>query len=266
VARSAKRLGELGTFRGVKHPPARGPTSSHKWRAGREWLRAHVNAPSAAALNRRGKTVGRRLVGWYEESGRDFPWRRAGASVYQRVVSEVLLQQTTATAVAGQYDDFFSRFPSWRSLAEADTSQLEQQLRPLGLWQRRARALRSLGRAVVENKEQLPRDRAALEQYPAIGQYVASAVRVFAHGLSEPLLDVNMARVLERYFGTRTRADIRYDPFLQAAARACIRGKDPTVVNWAFLDLGSLVCKARSPSCPACPLQRGCHYAVIHRP
>ena len=249
----------------MRPPPARAATSSHKWRVGREWLRVHVDAGAAATLARRGRTVGRRLVDWYQEAGRDFPWRRPGAGVYQRVVSEVLLQQTTARAVARQYEEFFSRFPSWRSLAEAHNSELEQRLRPLGLWQRRARALKSLGGAVVDNKERLPRDREALEQFPAIGQYVASAVLVFAHGLPEPLLDVNMARVLERYFGTRTRADIRYDPFLQAAARTCIRGQDPAIVNWAFLDLGSLVCTARGPRCEACPLRRGCHYAVVHR-
>jgi len=179
------------------------------------------------------------------------------------VVSEILLQQTTATAVARQYESFFSRFPSWRSLAEARTPQLEQQLRPLGIWQRRARALQSLGRAVTKNNDRLPRGRDALEEFPAIGQYVASAVRVFAYGLPEPLLDVNMARVLERYFGIRTRADIRYDPFLQAAARACILGQDPATINWGFLDLGSLVCKSREPRCQVCPLKRGCHYAIV---
>lgn len=236
-----------------------------KWHLGRGWLRDPAAAPSGAALARRGATVGKRLVAWYETAGRDFPWRRRGVSTYQRVVSEVLLQQTTATAVARQYPEFFARFPSWQALAQASTTDLEEQLRPLGLWQRRARALQSLGRSVTEHEGRLPRERHELERMPAIGQYVASAVLVFVHGRHEPLLDVNMARVIERYFGTRLRADIRHDPFLQDAARACIRGHDPAVVNWAFLDLGSLVCKPRIPRCQVCPLRRCCHYRVAHR-
>jgi adenine-specific DNA glycosylase len=41
---------------------------------------------------------------------------------------------------------------------------------------------------------------------PGIGQYVANAVLLFAHGRSEPLLDANVARVLERHFGPRRLA------------------------------------------------------------
>jgi A/G-specific adenine glycosylase len=74
-----------------------------------------------------------------------------------------------------------------------------------------------------------------------------------------------MARVLERYFGIRTRADIRHDPFLQAASRACIRDQKLPEVNWAFIDLGSLVCKVKAPRCKSCPLRRGCHYAIIQQ-
>ena len=232
-----------------------------KWLAGREWLRDTRKAPRGGALARRGETVGRRVVLWYHDAGRSFPWRAKRAGVYERILVEVLLQQTSATTVAVNYNSILRRFPSWETLAAARIQTLESTLKPLGLWRRRARVLQALSRAVLKVNGVLPRDRGELERLPGVGQYVASAILIFQHGLSEPLLDVNMTRVLERYFGIRTRADYRDDVFLQDAARACIQNLNPAIVNWALLDLGSLVCKPRAPLCHICPISRGCHYA-----
>ena len=44
---------------------------------------------------------------------------------------------------------------------------------------------------------------------------VANAILLVCHEQPEPLLDSNMARVIERVFGPRKLADIRYDPYLQ---------------------------------------------------
>ena len=70
-----------------------------------------------------------------------------------------------------------------------------------------------------------------------------------------------MARVLERFFGPRQMADIRYDPFLQHLSRAVLSDGDPRIMNWAILDLAALVCKPRNPDCPRCPLKARCRYA-----
>lgn len=236
-----------------------------KWMARRKWLRATSEAPASAALARRGQTVRRRLLAWYQLAGRDFPWRASQATIYQQIVSEVLLQQTAAVTVSNNYESFFRRFPSWWALATASIPELEDALRPLGLWRRRARSLHALGFAVVDMGGLLPSDRPTLENIPAVGQYVANAILLFEHGLPEPLLDVNMGRVLERYFGIKTRADLRHDEFLQSAARACISGRNPAVVNWSFLDLGSQICKSRSPACGSCPIVRGCYFASTQR-
>lgn len=93
---------------------------------------------------------------------------------------------------------------------------------------------------------------------PAVGQYVASAVLLFCYRKPEPLIDTNMSRVVERYFGSRVLADIRHDPYLQKLSREIVCSDSPASVNWAILDLGALVCIPRSPRCYRCPLRRGC--------
>jgi A/G-specific adenine glycosylase len=107
-----------------------------------------------------------------------------------------------------------------------------------------------------------PIDRRQIETLPAVGQYVASAVLLFAHGRPEPLLDANMARVLERVFQPRRLADIRYDPWLQALARILVRSEQSAQVNWAVLDVAALHYRSSKPACADCPLQRRCNYAV----
>jgi A/G-specific adenine glycosylase len=177
------------------------------------------------------------------------------------IISEVLLQRTRAETVARVLPLFMARFPSWRQLSRASTEELYRVIVPLGLWRRRAVAIEALAREMHHRRGRWPRDRAAIEAIPGVGQYIASAVLLLVHQQPEPLIDVNMARVLERYFGPRTRADIRYDPYLQELARMVVGAVDPKRINWAILDLGAKVCMARDPACDRCPLRRGCGYA-----
>lgn len=200
------------------------------------------------------------LLSWSGEHGRDFPWRQQSASTYNKVVVEVLLQRTTASAVAKFYPHFIARFPNWSSLAEAQPGDLESLLRPLGLWRRRANSLLGLARYAASVGGQFPRAAKEHVGIPAVGQYVSNAIAMFQHGRCAPLLDVNMARVVERHVRPRRLADIRHDPWLQDAAHWLVRSENPALVNWAILDFAAVVCKARNPSCPTCPLNSRCNY------
>jgi A/G-specific adenine glycosylase len=156
---------------------------------------------------------------------------------------------------------FIKRFPSWKALADATPREVEDVLRPIGLAKQRAPRLHALGTIMAARKGRFPECREEIESLPGVGQYIANAVFTFGHGISQPLLDVNMARVLERYFGTRQLADIRYDPYLQSLGRSVVRYRDPVSVNWAILDLAALICTPRRPLCTKCPVARGCKYA-----
>ncbi|OAI56453.1 hypothetical protein AYO47_02110 [Planctomyces sp. SCGC AG-212-M04] len=203
-----------------------------------------------------------RLLRWFDGSAREFPWRACDATPYIQVLTEILVQQTRAENVAAALPRIVRRYDSWQALAKARISDLERVLRPLGLWRRRARAIKNLARALSVRNWIWPIDRQDLESLPAVGQYVASAVRIFVYEQREPLLDTNMARILERYFGPRLLADIRYDPWLQSLARRLVAKDDPRRVNWATLDFGALVCTARNPLCSECPLRTTCLYAL----
>lgn len=98
---------------------------------------------------------------------------------------------------------------------------------------------------------------------PAVGQYVANSILLFQHGKVRPLVDVNMARLLERYLRPRRLADIRHDPWLQSACNWLVDCDEPVRVNWATLDYAAKVCKSRQPSCNACELKRRCNWRAM---
>ena len=205
------------------------------------------------------------LLVWAGPNGRSFPWRDRSASLYEQVVVEVLLQRTTASAVARFYEAFFARFPSWDRLAAAAPSDLESFLKPLGLWRRRAASLLGLAGYAASSGGRFPLDARERLRVPAVGQYVSNAIAVFQHGKPSPLLDVNMARVIERFVRPRRLADIRYDPWLQAAAHWLVRANQPAAVNWAVLDFAALICRARNPLCSQCPVRPRCSHWLSNR-
>jgi A/G-specific adenine glycosylase len=194
-------------------------------------------------------------LAWFPAHGRSFSWRNE-ASEYRTFVAESLLQRTTAAAVDGHLSRFLERFPTWESVRDADMQDLESVLRPLGLWRRRAASLKKLA-AIVAGVASLPADHADLRRLPGVGQYIANAVSLVVHGERRPLLDSNMARVLERFFGPRDLADIRFDPYLQALAHRVVDSPEAKAVNWAILDLAALVCRP-VPRCDTCPVAARC--------
>lgn len=200
----------------------------------------------------------RSLLDWYAVHGRDLPWRHDRANTFERICVEVLLQRTRAETVAKVYPAFFGRFRSWADIAAVPVEELEEHFKPIGLWQRRARSMKALSKFAAERGGQFPDTVDGLARVPAVGQYVANAILVFQHGENRPLLDVNMARVIERYVRPRRLADIRFDPWLQEAAHWLVRGEKPVDINWAVLDFASAICTARNRCCSECPVSRRC--------
>jgi A/G-specific adenine glycosylase len=199
-----------------------------------------------------------RLAHWFELNNRKFPWRKRDCSKYQLIIAEVLLQRTQAETVSKFYLSFIKKFPSWRTLAKAKKKDLQAFLKPIGLWRQRANAIKNLSAEMAKRHGRFPKTREEIEKIPAVGQYIANAVLMFCHNQPQPLLDVNMARVLERFFGPRKLADIRYDPYLQQLARDILPKTRFQEFNWAILDFASMVCKPQKPLCENCCLANKC--------
>ena len=194
------------------------------------------------------RVIRRRLLGWYDRSGRDLPWRRT-RDPYAILVSEVMLQQTQVARVLPAYHRFLGRFPTLRLLASARLADVLREWQGLG-YNRRARDLHRIARAAPAG---LPHDVAALDALPGIGAYTAGAVACFSGGASVPFADTNIRRVLGRLVLGRVatqREAIAIDAELMPRAAA----------RWhhALMDVGATLCRARVAECAACPLAPAC--------
>lgn len=200
------------------------------------------------------------LLSWYKTDGRDFYWRKHNLTNYQYIIAEILLQRTKAETVARFYSSFVLRFPNWSTIAIAPIEEISEFLKPVGLYRQRAKRLQLLAIEMVKRKGKLPKERGELESIPFMGQYIANAVELVIFHQPSPLMDVNMARVFERFFGKRKLADIRHDPYLQKLAYKVVNHKRAKFINWAILDFSALICKSRTPNCDICPVNTNCAY------
>jgi A/G-specific adenine glycosylase len=201
-----------------------------------------------------------KLLDWYEQNGRAFPWRGEGLTEYELIIAEILLQRTNAATISKFYQGFITRFPNWLKLDNASSQDVEEFLKPVGLYRQRTSRIKKLAKEMIERNGVLPTERNELETIPFFGQYIANSIELLIFNKPAPLIDVNMARLLERYFKQRKMADIRFDSELQALALQVVSHQDSKTVNWAILDFAALVCTARRPKCQICIFRSKCSY------
>jgi len=208
-------------------------------------------------------TFRRRLLAWFRRHGRDLPWRRT-RDPYAIVVSEFMLQQTQVSRVLEFYPRFLRRYPTLHHLARARPAAVREAWNGLGYY-RRAENLRRLAQAVVkEHRGRIPEDIAVLQLLPGVGAYTAGAVACFAYERPAATVDTNVARVLQRVFAGARR---RVAPAALRALHLDVqprRGPNVWAFNQAVMELGALVCTARTPRCGICPARTGCRaYSVL---
>lgn len=177
-----------------------------------------------------------------------------------------MLQQTQADRVRGYFAAWMGQWPGFRSLAAASPADAIRSWAGLGY---NRRALQLHGTAVeVEARHggALPRGTAELMQLPGIGPYTASAVRAFAWDEPAAAVDTNIARVIARHrLGVASQRGIDARVLVATAARLLPEAGGRSH-NLALMDLGALVCTARSPGCDGCPVASTCSWRASGYP
>ncbi|MCB0378573.1 MAG: A/G-specific adenine glycosylase [Bdellovibrionales bacterium] len=193
---------------------------------------------------------------WFQENSRPLPWRKS-KNPYRIWISEVMLQQTTVTAVVPYFKKFTARFPDVKSLAQADLKEVYEYWAGLGYYSRArnlhksAQALYSLG--------QFPKNYNDLIQLPGFGDYTSRAVS--SQAFSEPVgvVDGNVIRVLSRRFGLSIEWwKTKEKKHLQEIADHYASLSEPSIINQSLMELGSTICRPQNPSCLLCPLKKNC--------
>lgn len=180
------------------------------------------------------------------------PWRI--------LLAEVLLRKTTSIQAERVYVSFGALSPS--AIVNMPLRELQNMLKPLGLYRVRARQLRVVSRSVLKAGTGSLSDPAFLQSLPGIGRYIQNSILCVAYGIPKPALDTNMIRVVSRVFDFQSkRSRAREDRSLWEFAETLVPKKKCREFNWGILDLAAKICTIRQPKCVACPLQKFCIYA-----
>lgn len=196
----------------------------------------------------------RALLGWYDRSRRDLPWR-ADRDSYRIWVAEVMLQQTRIAVVAPAFMRFLDTFPTMDRLAAAEEDEVLAQWSGLGYYAR-ARSLHRAARRLVAENQSFPRDYAAALRLPGVGAYTAAAVLSIAYDQPHAAVDGNVVRVLSRLYRLGL-PDGRGEPHA-THADALLDRRRPGDWNQAIMELGETHCAPVAPQCPVCPIAVHC--------
>lgn len=218
--------------------------------AGNERSR-EVHGREAATLRRK------RLAEWFEGERRSFPWRE-GLTPWGTFLAEMLLRRTRADQVARNLPAVLDRYPGPKEMAEASVEELQDALRPFGLYWRARTLHAAAAKLVLERSATVPSTAEALMTLPGVGPYVAASTAAAVGDTDVLLVDTNTVRVATRVAGCFRRGDIRRKQDVNQAIADLLGGPAPASAWWSVLDLAAAVCVPHQPSCPACPIRELC--------
>jgi A/G-specific adenine glycosylase len=206
------------------------------------------------------ETIPEALLGWYDAHARTLVWRSPPGSrppePYRVWLSEVMLQQTTAAAVARYFTEFTRRWPTLAALAAAEDAEVMAAWAGLGYYAR-ARNLLACAREVAARGGEFPDTEDELRGLPGLGRYTAAAMAAIAFGRRAVVVDANVERVAARLFAIESVLPAG-KPAIYAAAERITPHQRAGDFAQAMMDLGATICTPRAPRCRLCPLAAQC--------
>ncbi len=210
------------------------------------------------------------LLAWYDDHARTLPWRAPPGATertdpYRVWLSEVMLQQTTIPHATPYFERFTARWPTVTDLAAVEDSDLMAAWAGLGYYAR-ARNLLACARAVANDHSSVfPDTEAGLLALPGVGAYTAAAVAAIAFDRPANVVDGNVERVVSRLFAVETPLPAAR-PELKRLAGTLVTDDRPGDWAQALMDLGSTICRPKSPLCLVCPISGFCAGRAIGAP
>jgi A/G-specific adenine glycosylase len=208
------------------------------------------------------------LLAWYGDKARDLPWRAPGASPWAVLVSEVMLQQTPVNRVLPVYASWLARWPKPADLAAAPSGEAIREWGRLGYPRRALRLHECAGAIVDRHGGEVPDDVEDLLALPGIGTYTAHAVAAFAYRQRVPVIDTNVRRVLARFLdGIADSAGNVGTSDLERLKNLLPRQPERAAqTSVSLMELGALICVARTPRCVDCPVAADCRWRLAGCP
>jgi endonuclease-3 len=176
---------------------------------------------------------------------------------FQLLIVIILSAQTTDKKVNQVSPILFKKYPTPQALANADLKDLEEIIKPLGYYRRKAKLIKECAKAIVEKfSGQIPKTLEELISLPGVGRKTASALLVNAYKIPAIVVDTHVKRVAKRLKITN-----QTDPEKVERDLAEFFSKE----NWVYISnalvlFGRYICTANKPKCKECYVFDICPY------
>jgi len=202
------------------------------------------------------------VLTWFINNRREFPWRNF-SNPYLIMIAEFMLHRTRAEQVVPIYESFIKKYPDVKSLANAKDEEIKKVTEHLGLHWRSAHFIKAAQFVMDNYNGEFPDNRSDLLKIPGIGDYVAGAILTVCYNRPEYVLDSNIARFINRYYGLNLEGEIRRKKKIVELAKNVFDIDEPGTFLFAILDFTFRICKPRNPRCEECPLYETCKLKVV---
>ncbi len=174
----------------------------------------------------------------------------------QLLVATMLSAQSTDVRVNQVTKDLFERYGTAEDYARADLADLEEEIRSVGFFRNKARAIQGMARALAEEHGgEVPRTMDELIALPGVGRKTANVVLGNAFDVNEGVVvDTHVRRLSKRLGLTR-----EHDPEkIERNLLEIVPEEERTLFSHLLIFHGRRVCKSRKPDCPNCVLNHVC--------
>jgi endonuclease-3 len=172
------------------------------------------------------------------------------------LVATILSAQTTDVRVNAVTPTLFAKYPTAADYASADPTELEEDIRPTGFFRNKAKSLRGMARALVDDHGgEVPRTMEDLVALPGVGRKTANVVLGNAFGIDEGVVVDTHVRRLSNRLGFTTHSDPEK---IERDLMQTVPKRDWTVFSHLLILHGRSVCKARKPACGDCVVNDLC--------
>ena len=187
------------------------------------------------------------------------PWVKIN-DPYKIWVSEIMLQQTQVKTVLRYYSKFIQRFPTVKSLANANEETVMKYWEGLGFYKRAINLHHSAKFIMNKYSGIFPDNFDELIVLKGVGKSTANAILIFSYGNKLAILDANVKRVIKRILDIKSLSKCDNEKYYWIQSEKLLPKFKIKDYTQALMDFGSLICKPKNPKCDACDLFKLCKY------
>lgn len=179
-------------------------------------------------------------------------------NAWQLLIATILSAQCTDDRVNLVTGDLFKKYTSIKDFAEADLSELEQDVRSTGFYHNKAKNIIGCCQMLLsEYGGEVPKDIDKLIKLPGVGRKTANVVRGNIYGIPSVVVDTHVRRVSNMLGFTNSQDPVK----IEFELMEILPEKNWIAYNTQIIAHGRKICIARRPQCEMCFLADLCDHA-----